>query len=165
MAVALLVVILVVGILLVPFGLPGLWVMAGAVLVYGIAVPGGGIGLPLEIGAAAAALVGELLDLSLAGRYARKYGGSRRAGWGALIGSLVGAIVGVPVPVVGSVVGAFVGAFAGALLAELTRRAQVRAATRVATGALIGRVVAAAVKVGIGCAVFAVVLFALWRAG
>jgi uncharacterized protein YqgC (DUF456 family) len=165
MAAVLLVVILVVGILLVPFGLPGLWVMAGGVLVYDLAVPGGGIGLPLVIGTAAAALVGEVLDLALAGRYARKYGGSRRAGWGALLGSLVGAVVGVPLPVVGSVVGAFVGAFAGALLAELTRRTEVRAATRVATGALIGRVVAAGVKVGIGFAVLAVVLFALWRGG
>lgn len=165
MAAVLLVVVLIVGILLVPLSLPGLWVMAAALLIYRMAVPGGAVGLPLVFGTVAAAVVGEVQDLALAGRYARKYGGSRRAGWGALIGSFVGLIVGVPVPVVGSVVGAFAGAFGGALLAELTRRTEVRAATRVATGALIGRVVAAAVKVGIGFAVLAVVLFALWRGG
>jgi uncharacterized protein YqgC (DUF456 family) len=111
----------------------------------------------------AMAVVGEVLEFTLTGRYTRKYGGSRRAGWGAIIGGIVGAVVGVPVPIVGSMVGAFVGAFLGALIAEYTREANASKATRVATGALIGRAVAAAMKVGIGLVMAVWLLFAAWR--
>lgn len=162
MAILLLLGALIIGLLLIPFGLPGLWVMAGAVLVYNYAEPGGAIGIWTIVIVAALAAVGEIVEFVLAGRYARRYGGSRRAGWGAIIGSIVGAIVGVPIPVVGSMVGAFVGAFAGAWLAEMTRAAEVGAATRVAMGALIGRIAAVAAKAGIGCAVIAWVAFALF---
>lgn len=161
MGVLLLFVALVAGLLMLPLGLPGLWVMAGAVFAYDYLVPGGAIGTWTIVLVALLAAAGEVMEMALAGRFARRYGGSRRAGWGAIIGSMVGAIVGVPVPVVGSVIGAFVGAFAGAWVAELTKRAEVGAATRVATGALLGRVAAVAAKVGIGCAVLAWVAFAL----
>lgn len=157
----LLIAALVLGLLLIPFGLPGLWVMAGAVLAYSYLVPTGAIGVWTIVLVAVLALVGEVLEFVLAGRFARRYGGSRRAGWGAIIGSIAGAIVGVPVPVIGSVIGAFVGAFAGAWLAELTKRSEFGAATRVATGALLGRIAAVAAKVGIGCAVLVWVAFAL----
>lgn len=157
----LLIAALVIGLFLIPLGLPGLWVMAGAVLAYSYFVPTGAIGLWTIVLVAVLALVGEVLEFTLAGRYARRYGGSRRAGWGAIIGSFVGAIVGVPVPIVGSVIGAFVGAFVGAWVAEMTRSPELRAATRVATGALLGRIAAVAAKVGIGCAVLVWVTFAL----
>lgn len=153
---------LVAGLILIPFGLPGLWVMVGAVLVYSYVGPVGAIGVWTVVAVAALATVGEILEFLLAGRYARRFGGSRRAGWGAIIGSIAGAIVGVPVPLLGSLIGAFVGAFVGALLAELTHRPEVGAATRVATGALVGRIVAVAVKAGIGCAILVWVAFALW---
>jgi len=102
------------------------------------------------IGTGLLALFGEIIEFSLSGRYARKYGGSRRAGWGAIIGGVVGAFVGVPVPIVGPVIGGFLGSFAGALIAELSRGSGGGTATRVAWGALIGRVTAAAAKVAIG---------------
>jgi uncharacterized protein YqgC (DUF456 family) len=157
---ALLVLALVVGLILVPFGLPGLWVMVGAVLLYSYVVPGS-IGLGTIIFLALLALVAEILEFSVSARYTRKYGGSRRAAWGAILGGIVGAFVGVPVPVVGSVVGAFVGSFAGALIAELSRRSDMAVATRVATGALVGRAVAAAIKVALGIVIAVWVLFAL----
>jgi uncharacterized protein YqgC (DUF456 family) len=158
----LLILVLLLGLFLIPLGLPGLWVMLAAVVGYMFLGPPGGIGVWTVVVVAVLAGVGELLELVLAGRYARKYGGSRRAGWGAIIGSIVGAIIGVPVPIVGSMVGAFLGAFAGAWVAELTRSAELRGATRVATGALLGRIAATAAKVGIGCAVIVWVGFALW---
>jgi uncharacterized protein YqgC (DUF456 family) len=106
------------------------------------------------------ALIAELLEFSLAARYTRRYGGSRRAGWGAILGGLVGAFVGVPVPVVGPVIGAFLGAFLGALVAEYTVAADHRAAARVATGALMGRVASAAMKVAIGAVMAAWIIIA-----
>lgn len=149
------------GLVLLAFGLPGLWVMSGAVLLYSIGVPAGGVGAVTVIVVFALALAAEVLEFLLTGRFARRYGGSRRAAWGAILGSIVGAFVGVPVPVVGSLVGAFAGAFAGAWLAEMTNRVSVGSATRVATGALLGRIAATATKVGIGCAVIVWVVFAL----
>ena len=160
-----LVVALIVGLLMVPFGLPGLWVMLGAVTLYSYALPAGGIGTGTIIVVGALAFLGELMEFLLTGRFVKRYGGSRRSGWGAVLGSIVGAIVGVPVPVIGSLIGAFPGAFAGAWLAELTLRGEVRAATHVATGALLGRMAAVATKAGVGCAVIVWVVFALFMGG
>jgi uncharacterized protein YqgC (DUF456 family) len=150
--------VLLLSFIMIPFGLPGLWIMVGAALAYQLLVPGT-IGIVTVAGTAALALVAEILEFTLAGRYARKYGGSRRAGWGAIIGSIVGAIVGVPIPILGSLVGGFVGAFVGAFIAERSRGTELGGSSRAATGALIGRVVAAAMKTGVGI-VIAVWVFA-----
>lgn len=156
-AVGILSVVLLAALCLVPLGLPGLWVMLGAGLLFNVLVPAGGIGLWTLGGCATLVVVSEVLDFTLGARYARKYGGSRRASWGSIAGGMAGAIVGVPVPVVGSVIGAFAGAFVGALVAERTVPAATRGdVTRVATGAVVGRAVAAAAKTGIG------VVIAVW---
>jgi uncharacterized protein YqgC (DUF456 family) len=160
METVLLLLALFVGLALIPFGLPGLWVMIGAALLYSWAEPGR-IGAPTLLGLTALAIVAEILEFLAAGKYARKYGGSRRAAWGAIIGGIVGAIVGVPVPIIGSVIGAFAGSFAGALVAEMTLGSRMGPATRVATGALIGRAVATALKVAIGVALIAWVVLVL----
>ena len=139
---------------MIPLGLPGTWVMIAAGVGYSILVPNS-IGVFALVGTTVLAVVGEIFEFTLAGKYARKYGGSRRAGWGAVIGGMVGAFVGVPVPIVGPIIGAFAGAFIGALVFEYSREADHRTATRVAWGALIGRVVAAALKVAIGFAIAA----------
>ena len=149
--------------LIIPLGLPGTWLMIIAAI--GMNLLGGGdrIGTVSLIGVGVLAVVAELLEFSVTGRYTRKYGGSRRAGWGAILGGIVGAIMGVPVPIVGSMLGAFVGAFVGALVFEYTRQgADGRSATHVATGALLGRVAAAAMKVGVGLIMAVWLLFAAW---
>ena len=112
--------VIIVSEVLIVLGLPGLWIMVATAVTYNLIVPGDPIGWFTLVAVGVLALVAELLEFSLAGRYARKYGGSRRAGWGAIIGGIVGAIVGVPVPIIGPVIGAFVGSFLGALVAELT---------------------------------------------
>ena len=151
MEVIILAAILLVSLFLIPLGLPGTWVMIAAGVGYSLLVPNS-IGIFALVAVTALAVVGEVFEFTLAGKYARKYGGSRRASWGAIIGGTIGAIMGVPFPIpfVGSIVGAFVGAFVGALVMEYSRGSDPHTATRVATGALIGRVVAAALKVAIG---------------
>lgn len=140
---------------LIPLGLPGLWVMLGVALLYDVFEPFRTIG-PWVLGIAAViALLTEVVEFLLGGRYARKYGGSRRAGWGAIVGGLVGAVIGVPIPILGPMIGGFIGAFVGALGAELTVRSDTRAATRAATGAVVGRAVAVALKVAVGTALAA----------
>lgn len=150
--------------ILIVFGLPGLWVMIASAVCYRILVPGQPIGWWTITAITILAICAELLEFTLTGKYARKYGGSRRAGWGAIIGGFIGMMVGIPIPVIGSVIGAFAGSFIGAFIAELSGgKSNTAGATRVATGALVGRVVATALKVGIGCAIAAWILVAAWR--
>src|SRR6478735_6535689 len=110
--------VIVLSLILIVLGLPGLWIMVATAVVYNMIVPGDPIGWVSLIAVAVLALVAELLEFTMTGRYARKYGGSRRAGWGAIIGGMIGAFVGFPVPIVGPVIGGFLGSFAGALVAE-----------------------------------------------
>jgi uncharacterized protein YqgC (DUF456 family) len=145
---------------LVPLGLPGTWLMVAVAMAFPYIVGAEPLGAVTLVALVGLALVGELIEFTLSARYTRKYGGSRRASWGAVIGGIVGAMVGVPVPIVGPVIGGFLGSFAGALLAEISRGSGHGAATRVAWGALIGRVVATAVKMGIGVAIAAWALLA-----
>jgi len=142
--------VIILSLILIVLGLPGLWIMVASAVSYNLIVPGDSFGWVTLVIVGVLALVAELLDISLTGSYARKYGGSRRAGWGAIIGSIVGAMVGFPVPIIGPVIGAFVGSFIGALIAEFTGGSSAGDATRVAKGALIGRVVSTVLKIGIG---------------
>jgi len=142
--------VIVLSLILIVLGLPGLWIMVATAVVYNMIVPGDPIGWVSLIAVGVLALVAELLEFTMTGRYARKYGGSRRAGWGAIIGGMIGAVIGFPVPIVGPVIGAFVGSFVGALVGELTGGASAGVAARVAQGALIGRVVSTMLKIGIG---------------
>src|ERR1043165_1248194 len=93
------------GLILVPLGLPGLWIMVGGVLAYGWmtdfrTVTVAMIGIVLAL-----AFLGEIIDNWIGFRFARRYGGSSRAGWGALIGGMIGAMVGVPLAIIRRVAG------------------------------------------------------------
>lgn len=152
--------IILLGLLMIPFGLPGTLVMVCGAIGYKLLVPAGGIGWFTVGVVSAMMIVAEALEWTLTARFTKKYGGSRRASWGAILGGMIGAFMGVPVPVVGSVIGAFVGAFIGAFAFEYSRGSSHGTATRVAWGAFIGRVTAAAMKIGIGLAMAAWLAFA-----
>lgn len=146
----LLIAIVLLSIFIIPFGLPGTWIIAAAALGYRILVPDGGIGY-FTVGIMfVLAVVSAIIETWLSASYAKKYGGSRRAGWGAILGGIVGAILGLPIPVIGSVIGAFAGAFVGAFVFEMTAGTDTAGSTKVATGAMIGRVVGAVMNVVIG---------------
>lgn len=159
----LLVVCCVAGLVLVALGLPGLWVMVLGVIGYGWLTGFHTIGVVTIAIVLGLALVGEIVEWWMGFWFAERYGGSRRAGWGALIGGIVGAVVGVPVPIVGSVIGAFVGSFAGAALFEYTRQLSAGVALRAGWGAVLGRAAAAALKIGLGLVIAVVGAFAALR--
>ncbi len=163
MLAVLLVLAAVAGLVLIALGLPGLWVIVAAVVIGGVATGFHTIGAGTIAIVIALALLGELFELWFGYGLARRYGGSKRAGWGALIGGLVGAIVGVPVPIIGSVIGGFVGAFAGATLLEYSRSPAAGAAVRAGWGALLGRVAATAAKMTLGIVIAVVAVFAALR--
>ena len=148
-------------IFVVPLGLPGTFIMVGvAILANYVAAAGIGwiaIGISLAL-----AVLAEVLEWTMSARFAIKFGGSKRAAWGAIIGGFLGAFAGIPVPVVGSMIGAFAGAFVGALVAEWTQpEANAASATRVATGALIGKAAATAMKLAIAFTIALMLTFSL----
>ena len=139
-----------VGLALIPLGLPGLWVMTGGLLVYGWLSGFRTLGVVTIFVVLGIAFLGEIIESWLGFRFAKRYGGSSRSGWGALIGGIVGAIVGVPIAVIGSVIGAFLGSFAGAALFELSYSRHLGIATRAGWGAVLGRAAATAAKTALG---------------
>ena len=148
----------IVGLLLIPFGLPGTWVQVLGIVGYAWMTGFQAFGVTAIVIAIVLAIIAEVLEFTLGGKYAKRYGGSRRAGWGAILGGIAGALMGLPVPIVGSVIGAFVGAFVGAAVLEMTKKAEWRSAVRVGWGAFLGRLVAVAMKSGIGVAIAAAAL-------
>lgn len=139
--------------LLVPLGLPGTWIMLAVVA--GGAVAGevawttvAGLGLLL-----AAAEAAEFLLVKAS---SERHGGSPQAFWGAVAGGLVGVAVGAPVPVVGSLLAGVAGTFLGAFAVALWRTRRARPAARVGWGAVLGRAASAAVKTGAGVVVLVV---------
>jgi uncharacterized protein len=149
------------GLLLIPLGLPGLWLIVLGILSYGWLTDFQTLTVGLVALAVGLAVLGEAVEAWIGFRFARRYGGSRRAGWGALAGGLIGAVVGVPVPIIGSVVGGFVGAFAGAAVFEHTRERASEGAVRAGWGAVLGRAAAVALKMALAVVM---VSGALWLA-
>jgi uncharacterized protein len=150
MALLLLIAAHVAGLFLIVFGLPGLWLQVLALALFawfGDFQEVGLVSLALVI---VLALLAEIAEFLLGGHYARRYGGGRRAGIGAVAGGLGGALVGLPIPLLGSVFGAMLGSFVGAFLLELTTRRGAEPALRAGWGAFIGRIVATGMKAAVG---------------
>jgi uncharacterized protein YqgC (DUF456 family) len=160
LAVGLLVALLVLGLCLIPLGLPGLWIMVAGVLAYGWLTDFRSVGLWVTVTVVVIAFLGEVIENWLGFRFATRYGGSRRSGWGALIGGLVGALIGVPIALIGSIIGAFIGSFIGAALFEYSYSRHAGVATRAGWGAVVGRAAAAAVKIALGLVIAAIGVFA-----
>jgi len=149
-----------VGLLLIPLGLPGLWVIVLGILGYGWLTDFRTLSVGFIIVIVVLALLAEAFEAWVGFRFAQRYGGSRRAGWGALVGGLAGAIMGVPVPIIGSVIGGFVGAFAGAAVFEYTRVRRLEGSAKAGWGAVLGRAAAVAGKMAVGIVMVVGALFA-----
>ena len=149
------------GLILIPLGLPGLWVMLIGLIGYGALTDFRTVGIGTMAIALGLAFAGEIVESWVGFKYARKYGGSRRAGWGAVIGGLVGAFAGIPIPVIGSIIGSFLGSFVGAAIFEFTKSPE--RAAGAGWGALVGRVIATAFKTALGFIIALLGLIAVLR--
>lgn len=152
-----------IGLLLIAVGWPGIWLQVGSLALFawatGFEVVGQvTVGLVVFL-----ALLGEMAEWTLGGRYARRYGGGRRAAFGAILGGMVGAIVGMPVPLLGSVFGAMVGSFAGAVLFELSTGRGASPALQVGWGALLGWMIAVAMKASLGVVILVLAMVTAFR--
>ncbi|MEN8145045.1 MAG: DUF456 domain-containing protein [Gemmatimonadota bacterium] len=151
-------VLMLICLLLVPLGLPGVWIM---LLVPTVGTYFGDVGVVTYAVLIGIALVAELAEYVVIQQTTARYGASRRAFWGALGGGLVGGIVGTPIPVLGNLVGVFVGTFAGALLVAYAESRAAADSARVGWGAVVGRTLAAGVKILAGLAIIVVTAGAL----
>src|ERR1700704_5414862 len=151
------------GLVLVPLGLPGLWVMVAGVAGYGWLTDFRSVGVATIAVVLGLAFLGEIIEAWLGFRFAGTFGGSRRSAWGALVGGIVGAGLGVPIPIVGSVIGAFLGSFAGAALFEYSLSRTPDTAVRAGWGAVVGRATAAAAKIALGVVIAVLGVFAALR--
>ncbi|HEX7117285.1 MAG TPA: DUF456 domain-containing protein [Longimicrobiales bacterium] len=147
------VLIMIPALLVIPLGLPGLWIMV-AVLAGGALL--GEVGLAALIGALVLAVAAEAAEFVFVKRLNHRYGGSRRAFWGALAGGIAGVLIGLPIPVVGSVVAGVLGSFAGAAAVTLWETRRLRSAARVGWGVLLGRTFAIAAKMGAGVVILVI---------
>lgn len=147
------------GLVMIPLGLPGTFVIVGSSAAYG-ALTGWSL-MPMSVvfwllGIALFAEAAEFL-LGLVG--AKREGGSKYSMAGAFFGGLIGAVVGTPLPLIGNVIGAFVGAFVGAGVIELLVTKRPDRAARVGWGALVGRVVSSIFKVSLSIGMIAYFAF------
>jgi uncharacterized protein YqgC (DUF456 family) len=133
-------------------GLPGIWLMAAALV--GFAWLTGWniyVGWPSVITALALALLAELIEFIAGSVGAKKAGGSRRAMIGAIVGGLIGGFLfTIPLPVIGTIFGACLGCFLGAAIMEMGVKDDAGHALRVGWGAAQGRLWATLLKLGFG---------------
>ena len=140
---------------LIPLGLPGLWIMIGILT---IAVVGDEVSPWILLFLVPVAIVAELAEWVIVDRTSARWGGSRKAFWGAIAGGLVGILVGLPIPlpILGPLVAGLLGTFAGAAIVTWWETRTLRSAGRVGCGAVLGRAFAAAAKTAAGVVIVVV---------
>lgn len=142
----LIVALMALSIVLIPLGLPGLWILAGFVLLGAVL---GEVSAWVVVAAVLLAAAAELAEWLVIRNMNLRYGGSPRAFWGAIAGGSVGVVVGAPIPVVGSIVAGFLGSFLGAALVTWYELRDLDAARRVGWGVLLARTLSVGLKVAV----------------
>src|SRR5689334_17308010 len=89
----LLLVAMIFGLVVIPFGLPGAAIILLCVLVYAVVMGFGAIGIPLFILLCGLTLIAETADNWLSAIGTRRYGGSTASIWLSFFGGLAGAVI------------------------------------------------------------------------
>ena len=141
------------GLALVVFGLPGLWLILILNAVWAFIFGGAAFTTSFFVWLAALAVFAEVAEFLL-GHYGTKYfGGSTQASFAGIIGAIIGSILGAPLFFgLGALLGALVGAFVACLVAEMVRGMAFAPASKAAFGSAIGRFGGFVVKMGVGIA-------------
>ncbi len=157
----LLVIFILIGLMIIPLGLPGTFIILGAAFLYALATGFSPITWTTLLVLLAAALIAEAAEAA-AGRIGGKQFGSGNAGVAAaLVGGIAGAVLGAPFFFgLGAIPGALCGAFAAAVLMELLRGRPSAQAVRAGWGTLLGRLAGTVIK---GLFGLAMAVATLWR--
>ena len=147
---------MVAGLIMIPFGLPGVGFILLSTVIYSLATRfSGAVSSNLLIVFGVLTLLAETADNWLMALGARKYGASRAAVWlsfvGAILGSvLLGSLLALVIGVLGPFVGAFAGSFLTVFLYEYARKKQAKEALRAGWGTVLGRTAGIVLKMAIG---------------
>ena len=151
------------GILIIPFGIPGTFIIVGTVIIYAwitnfAVITWQFIGVLLLI-----SIVVELVEFFLGAAAASKFGASKLGMFGAIVGGFLGAIIGTPVtPLIGTLLGAFIGSFTGAALFEYIGSSDVQKSLRAGFGAFLGAVGGKLTKIAAAIAMVVMVGFQIF---
>jgi uncharacterized protein len=138
------VVAILVGLIIIPLGLPGTVLILIVAGVYAWLTDFAIIGGWSLVVLTGLTIISETADNWLTAVGVKRYGGSTRAMWLSVPGALLGAmLLGAPLALLlgplGPIAGGFLGAFASVVLYEWSREKNVQAALRVGWGTLLGR--------------------------
>jgi uncharacterized protein len=155
------------GLVIIPFGLPGTLVILLSVLIYAIATHfSAGVGIVFFVTLCILTLISETADNWLTAVGARRFGASTGSMWLSFFGGLAGAILlGGPLAFVagplGPVAGGFAGAFLAVFLYEYAHRKDLRQALRAGWGTLVGRLAGMALKLVIAVGMIVAVVLSI----
>ena len=152
---------IVLGVLMVPLGLPGTWLIVVGAALYSIFFSfdgGDSSAWAVNFILIGIAVFGEIVEFFVGTLGSKPLKVSNGAIVCAFIGGIVGAIIGVPVFLIGSLLGVFLGAFLGAFIWELATLGSVGRALTNALAVLATKVVATFLKttLAIGMGVYLV---------
>src|SRR5262245_28611669 len=167
LATILLLIAMILGLVTIPFGLPGAAIILLSVLVYALVMGFGAlIGVPLFVLLCVLTVIAETADNWLAAIETRRYGGSAASIWLSFFGGLAGAaILGGPLVFIfgplGPVAGGFAGAFVAVVVYEYRRHGNIREAFRAGWGTMLGRSAGLLLNMVIAVAIITAVAIAL----
>ena len=155
------------GLIMIPFGLPGVGFILAAIGIYSLVTHfSAAISLQLFIVFCVFAVFAETADNWLTALGARKFGASRTAVWLSFIGGILGSVLLGPllafaIGVLGPFIGAFAGSFLIVFLYEYRGEKQAMKALKAGWGTVLGRTAGIILKMAIGVGMVLTVLFKL----
>lgn len=161
-ALVIFIILALVGLLMIPIGLPGNFMIFIGAIIYNFIAFSWALSFKVLGILLVLAIAAEILEYYLSARAAQKRGVSRAGVAGAFIGGIIGAIVGVPIFLIGSLLGLFIGAFLGAFIVEFFRQEDVVKAAHAGIGAFYGRLGAIMVKALIGIVMIIIVIISIF---
>ncbi len=143
--------------------LPANWAVLALILIWKLAHPALEFGWSLFGVLVVVCVVGEIIEFITKYYGAKRFGGSRRGGWGGILGAIVGGILGAPILFgLGAIPGALLGAFAGCLFMEMDQGRPFSDAKRAAWGAMLGNFAGMVAKLGLGIFMLVLAIPRLW---
>lgn len=140
LAVILASIVVLVGLVITLFGLPGTFVVLSAAVIYDLVTWSWAASKFTLVVLLAIALLGELFEWVFTLYGAKKFKTSNFAIIGLIVGTIAGAIIGVPVPIIGSVIGALLGAFIGAFVFSYIEHRRFQKSMEAGIGAFLTRI-------------------------
>ena len=139
------------GLVLSCLSISGTWAVVAATILAGVLTPGRFPGVWTALVFVVLSVLVELIEWFAGSWGVTRRGGSKLAGFMALVGGILGLFAGavIPIPVVGSLIGMLVFSFLLVFVVERNRLRHDGAAAHIAMGAVVARVLVILVKVGV----------------